>query len=172
MKIALTGRMRSGKDLVGDYLVTRYCFTRYALGDGVRLVCRLLYPEAVAEGKPRQLYQAVGQGLRSIDPNVWIKYVSRNIAQDGLEDIVITDVRQQNEVDMLRRAGFIIVRVNASCQTRLKRMVACGDIFDMADLNHETELHIDTFAVDYEIFNDGDMEGLYQQIERLLKEAA
>ena len=105
MKIALTGRMRSGKDSVGNYLVTRYGFTRYALGDGIRLVCRLLYPEAVAEGKPRHLYQAVGQGLRCIDPNVWLKYMARNIARDGMENIVITDVRQENEVDMLRRAG-------------------------------------------------------------------
>ena len=172
MRIALTGRMRSGKDSVGDYLVTRYGFTKYALGDGVRLVCRLLYPETVAKGKPRQLYQAVGQGMRQIDPNVWLKYVARNIERDGLENIVITDVRQQNEVDMLQRAGFIVVRVNTRYQTRLKRMVACGDIFELADLNHETELHIETFAVYYEIFNDGDMEDLYQQIEQLLKEAA
>ena len=95
--------MRSGKDSAGNYLVTRYGFTRYALGDGVRLVCRLLYPEAVAKGKPRHLYQAVGQGMRSIDSNVWLKYMARNIERDGLEDVVITDVRQQNEVDMLRR---------------------------------------------------------------------
>ena len=172
MKIALTRRMRSGKDSVGNYLVTRYGFTRYALGDGVRLVCRLLYPEAVSNGKPRYLYQAVGQGMRGIDPNVWLKYMARNIEHDRLEDIVITDVRQQNEVDMLRRAGFFIVRVNASHQTPVKRMVACGDVFDMADLNHETELHIETFTVDYEIYNDGSLEFLYQQIKQLLKEAA
>ena len=98
--------------------------------------------------------------------------MARNIERDGLENIVITDVRQQNEVDMLRRAGFIIVRVNANHQTRLKRMVACGDVFDMVDLNHETELYIETCKVDYEIFNDGNIEGLYQQIKQLLKEAA
>ena len=164
--------MRSGKDSVGNYLVTRHGFTRYVLGDGVRLVCRLLYPEVVAKGKPRQLYQAVGQGMRSIDSNVWIKYMARNIERDGLENIVITDVRQQNEVDLLRRAGFIIVRVNANYQTRIKRMVACGDVFDIIDLNHETELQIENFNVDYEIYNDGNIEALYQQIEQLITEAA
>ena len=172
MRIALTGQMRSGKDSVGSYLVTRHGFTRYALGDGIRLVCRLLYPEAVAKGKPRYLYQAVGQGMRCIDPNVWIKYMARNIERDGLDDIVITDVRQPNEVDMLRRAGYFIVRVNAVFQTRVKRMVACGDVFEVADLTHETETQIATLDVDYEIFNGGNMEGLYQQIEQLLKEAA
>ena len=172
MRIALTGWVRSGKDSVGNYLVTRYGFTRYALGDGIRLVCRLLYPDVVAKGKPRYLYQAVGQGMRCIDTNVWIKYMARNIERDGLDDVVITDVRQPNEVDMLRRAGFFIVRVNADHRTRIKRMVACGDVFEMADLNHDTEMHIENFDVDYEIFNNGDMEGLYQQINRLLKEAA
>ena len=172
MRIALTGRMRSGKDSVGNYLVTRYGFTRYALGDGVRLVCKLLYPEVVVKGKPRYLYQAVGQGMRCIDRNVWVKYMARNIERDGLDDVVITDVRQQNEVDMLRRAGYFIVRVNADPKTRVKRMVACGDVFDTDDLNHETELHIETFDVDYEINNDGNLESLYQQIEWLLKEAA
>ena len=137
-------------------------------------MCRLLYPDAVAQSKPRHLYQAIGQGMRGIDPNVWLKYMDRNIKRDGLEDIVITDVRQQNEVDMLCRAGFkmVRVRVNANHKTRVKRMVACGDVFDMAELNHETELHIETFTVDYEIFNDGNIEGLYQQIKQLLKEAA
>ena len=51
-------------------------------------------------------------------------------------------------------------------------MVACRDVFDMIDLNHETELQIQNFNVDYEIYNDGNIEELYQQIEQLIKEAA
>ena len=89
MKIALTGRMRSGKDTMGRYLIDRHCFTRYALGDGVRLTSNILYPEVVAKGKPRHLYQAVGQAMRGIDPNVWIKYMARNIERDGLDGMRI-----------------------------------------------------------------------------------
>ena len=160
------------KDPVGKYLIDRHGFTTYALGDGVRLTCKILYPEVVAKGKPRHLYQAIGQAMRGIDPNVWIKYMARNIGRDGLEDIVITDVRQPNEIDTLRRAGFITVRVNADYQTRVKRMLARGDAFAEDDINHETELYIETFEVDYELYNDGNLDKLYQQIEQLLKEVA
>ena len=169
MKIALIGRMRSGKDTVGRYLVNRYGFTRYALGDGVRFLCKILYPDIVVQGKPRYLYQTVGQAMREIDPDVWIKYMSRNIERDNLENIVVTDVRQPNEFDTLRQAGFYMVRVNARHLTRINRLGACGDAFTKAEMNHETESYVDSFAVDYELYNDGNLDDLYQQTEQLLR---
>ncbi|MDT2278152.1 hypothetical protein [Paenibacillus larvae] len=34
--IALTGKLRAGKDTVAEYLMERYGYARYAFGDGVK----------------------------------------------------------------------------------------------------------------------------------------
>ena len=60
MRIALTGKMRSGKDTVADYLVEYHNFHRFAFADGIRKVCALAFPTATVHGKPRKLYQGVG----------------------------------------------------------------------------------------------------------------
>jgi dephospho-CoA kinase len=51
MKIALCGKMRGGKDTIAEYAFLKYGFSRFAFGDGIREVCRLLFPEQMKNGK-------------------------------------------------------------------------------------------------------------------------
>ncbi|WP_338461594.1 hypothetical protein V5G20_17880 [Brevibacillus borstelensis] len=187
VKIALTGRMRSGKDAVAAHLTQQYGFVRFAFGDGIRKVCRELFPDQFAnDRKPRALLQGVGQAMRAFDPDVWINATMRKIGdhialENDLADydraigesvnpirIVITDVRQPNEVARLRAEGFVIIRVNASDETRIQRMIDAGDTFDDDTLTHETEQHVDSFAVDYEIDNNGSLAELYAQVDEIM----
>jgi dephospho-CoA kinase len=188
IKIALTGRMRSGKDSVADYLARQYGFIRFAFGDGIRKVCRELFPDQFRDGlngasrKPRALLQGVGQAMRAFDPDVWVNATMRNIERMREGDvriartyftkyprpIVITDLRQPNEYERLRAEGFVIIRVNASDETRIQRMIDAGDTFDDGTLTHETEQHVDSFAVDYEIDNNGSLAELYAQVDEIM----
>lgn len=170
MRIALTGKMRSGKDTVANYLVDYYDFHRFAFADGIRKVCSLAFPQVTAQGKHRKLYQGVGQDFRKYDPDVWIKYTFHEIGNTvpAWENIIITDMRQPNEYKALRNKGFWVVKLNAADKTRLERMRAAGDNFDLADLNHETEQYFDVYAVDYEIYNDGSLEDLGNQVDTMV----
>lgn len=183
IKLALTGRMRSGKDATAAYLAEHYGFARFAFGDGIREVCRDLFPDQFrnpdgSERKPRALLQGVGQAMRAFDPDVWLTYCLDEIAfklendeLDGLESrVVITDLRQPNEYARLRAEGFVIIRVNASDETRIQRMIDAGDTFDDGTLTHETEQHVDSFAVDYEIDNNGSLAELYAQVDEIMAE--
>ncbi|WP_302622188.1 AAA family ATPase [Brevibacillus laterosporus] len=171
MKIAICGRMRSGKDTVAAYLVEHYDFVPFAFGDGIKRICHELFPEQVANGKkPRALLQGVGQAMRAIDPDVWIKRTMREVNRAHLFDVVITDLRQMNEYDRLRDEGFVIIRINAKDGTRLKRMEDAGDTFTEADLYHETEQYIDWFRVDYDLYNDGSVLDLWEHIECVMRE--
>ncbi|ACV61748.1 hypothetical protein Dtox_0843 [Desulfofarcimen acetoxidans DSM 771] len=135
MRIAVTGKMRSGKDTVGDYLVRQHRFKNFAFGDAIRSICQELFPEALAKGKPRYLYQAVGQGMRTIESDVWINNLFKQIDKESPEtNLVVTDLRQQNEYKALKQHGFIIVMVNSRLDNRIKRMNDCGDNFSIADL--------------------------------------
>jgi dephospho-CoA kinase len=183
VRIALTGRMRSGKDSVADYLARQYGFARFAFGDGIRKVCHELFPDQFRDGlngasrKPRALLQGVGQAMRAFDPDVWINR-TLNEVNDWLRvntivetvkpNVVICDLRQPNEYARLRTEGFVIIRVNASDETRIQRMIDAGDTFDDGTLTHETEQHVDSFAVDYEIDNNGSLAELYAQVDEIM----
>ncbi|MBC9786408.1 hypothetical protein H1S01_18290 [Heliobacterium chlorum] len=172
VKIAITGKMRSGKDLIAEYLVRKYGFRRFAFGDGVRAVTRLIYPDIQNSCmKPRSLYQQIGQALRQIDPAVWLNYTLEEIdaSTNPFDSIVISDLRQPNEYKALLNNGFTIVRVQSTVENRLARMNAVGDVFTMDDINHETESHIDNFVVNFEITNNGRSGSLYEQIEWAVK---
>jgi dephospho-CoA kinase len=178
LKLALTGRMRSGKDSVADYLARQYGFARFAFGDGIRKVCRELFPDQMAQArKPRALLQGVGQAMRAFDPDVWINR-TLNEVNDWLRvntivetvkpNVVICDLRQPNEYECLRSEGFVIIRVNASDETRIQRMIDAGDTFDDDTLTHETEQHVGSFTVDYEIDNNGSLAELYAQVDEIM----
>lgn len=179
VKIALTGRMRSGKDSVADHLTQQHGFARFAFGDGIRKVCRELFPERFGnDRKPRALLQGVGQAMRALDPDVWVNATMRDIREHWhyapyngeSEDIVITDLRQPNEYARLRAEGFVIIRVTCGEAIRRQRMHYAGDTFDERDLTHETELHADGFAVDYEIENNGSLAELHAKVDAVMSE--
>jgi len=170
IKIALTGKMRSGKDTVADYLKREYGFKTFAFAEGIKFVCGSLHLEPSNGRKPRALYQGVGQDLRKYDPDVWLKYTFDKIRQKcGPDDnIVVSDVRQPNEVDALRAVGFTIICVDSSEENRMARMLALGDDFKTEDLRHKTELAVDTLDVDFSIKNNGTLPDLYYTVTQIM----
>lgn len=185
MNIALTGRLRSGKDSVGNYLCTRYGYTRFAFGDELKRYAHELFGEPAPGTKPRELYQWFGQAMRQRDPDVWVRKCFEAITDTYADFIdfpweydnkpfraVISDLRQPNEFTRCRSEGYVIIRVNCPDHIRLERARAAGDVFDESTLAHETESHISGFDVDYEITNDGTLDELYAQIDAIMEASA
>lgn len=57
----------------------------------------------------REIMQAYGEFFRSIDYDYWVKSLFNKIDEDGLKDVIITDVRHPNEADpIIERKGYII----------------------------------------------------------------
>lgn len=183
MKIALFGKIRSGKDTVGKILIEEYGFNRFAFGDGIGEIIQKYFPEAWEGGKPRKHYQHIGQQLRVLNPDVWINYLLTKVKEGELNsyqtweqwvhnpkpfNVVVTDGRQVNEAEKLRKEGYLIVRVTTDSAIRLARMEALGDVFNKEDLLHETELNVDLIDPDVEIFNNGTLEELKDNIQKML----
>lgn len=173
MKVALVGKMRSGKDTVGRYFVDNEECVQVAFGDGIKQVARVYFPHIVAKGKPRRLYQRIGQVFREFDPYVWVNVLDRTVTnhmEDGEQHFVVTDVRQMNEYIYLKANGYTIIKVETAEELRLERIKASGDEYTEEDLNHETELAVDGIPYDYLIDNNTTIEDLYQQIRFVIKE--
>jgi hypothetical protein len=177
IKLALTAKLRAGKDTVADHLHIRHSFDKVAFGDALKRNVNETFPWLTGPKKPRALLQQYGQLMREIDPQVWVRHVERKV--NGIIDlrvntgadrigIVISDLRQPNELEWARANGFTIIRVTAPDEVRIGRAIAANDDFTVHDLAHPTELEIDNFDVDYNITNDGTVEELKAQIDDIL----
>ena len=176
-KIALTGQLRSGKDAVGHHAWLHHGFKKYAFATDVKKTAHALFPHIPTDPKPRALYQQVGEKACEIDPLVWVRLVERQIGLHiegsiglGASDIriIITDLRKPAEYKWARANGFSIVRVTAPEDVRLARAEAEGDDFKPAELTHDTDRHVDSFAVDYEISNEGSLAELYEKMDEVI----
>lgn len=176
MKIAILGKMRSGKDTASDYLHTKVDFKTFAFGDGITGVITRYFPKLLLEGKPRHAYQLIGQTFRSLRPAVWIDELDTRVwhATFGIPDpdILVTDLRQMNEYDYLKEEGYTIIKIEADEELRLARIAKSGDSFDPSTLNHETETAVDVIPYDYLVTNNGTLEELFEQLDFVLEELA
>jgi len=177
MNIAICGELRSGKDAVGAYLTQNYGYTRFAFGDALKRYAHELFGES--DGKQRELYQWFGQTMRERDPDIWVRKCFDKInavrpwviAQPSIRfphpgfNAVITDLRQPNEYARCRSEGYVIIRVTAPESTRITRAIQSNDTFNLRDLTHDTESHVATFEVDYEIVNDGSLAELHSKVD-------
>jgi dephospho-CoA kinase len=177
VKIALTGKLRSGKDTVANHLYIRHSFNRVAFGDALKKNAHATFPWIYEWNKPRALYQQFGQLMRQIEPDVWVKHAEQAVkgaidfnvhTGSGKVGVVITDLRQPNEYEWTKANGFTLIRVTAPDEDRIARAKIAGDDFNEADLEHETESYIDSFDCDYEIVNAGSLDELKAQIDTIV----
>lgn len=182
--IALCGKMRSGKDTVADYLVSKYGYERFAFGDELKRYYHNIFGQSSAgkdrAGKQREAYQWFGQTMRGRDEDVWVRKCFESIDDyywywhygDNEFKPVITDVRQPNELARCREEGYVIIKVDADEKTRLERIKAMGDDFNIEDLRHETELFIDDIDADYTINNSTgvSVDELHAQVDGIMRE--
>lgn len=183
MKIALFGKMRTGKDTVADILAEEYGFEKFAFAQGIGEIIVKYFPTALSYGKPRKHYQHIGQSMRELDNDVWITYLLKRVLHHKMDlklsvenknnkkpfRVVVTDGRQLNEADRLRKEGYLIVKVEAPKETRFKRSLASGDIFTEEALEHETEKQVDLVRPDITIVNDGSIVDLRRKVKDLME---
>lgn len=173
MRIALTGKLRSGKDTLGELLKEMYGFEEFKFSSGITKVIDELFPAGERKRKKRKYYQTIGQGMRKLDSDVWLNYTAKQI-DDYLEeagqdaDIIVTDLRQRNEWEWLKQKGFTIIKVEADEDIRIHRAMKAGDLFDMGTLRHETEEAVDYINADITVENNGSLERFNEDINRIM----
>lgn len=174
--IGITGKPGAGKDTVYDLLCSLYTVARpVRLKFADELVAHVsrafnvssslftnriskdLPSEELFGRAPRQVLQAYGTDFarKLIKESIWVDYVRQAVYEsDGINPVVITDVRFNNEAEMIRAEGGEIWRI-----LRPDNPFSCGD--------HEAELGIKDSLVDKEIMNDGSLSVLRVEIDRL-----
>lgn len=130
--IGLVGLARSGKDTAGEYLLAQHQFSKTAmfagpLKDAARHIFGLSHEEVHGVNYDREsahpawgfsvrhMLQKLGtESVRDIfGQDHWVQLMRLRLATGDLrgEDVVITDVRFDNEVDMIRSLGGKVVGI-------------------------------------------------------------
>ncbi len=156
--IGLTGKKGAGKDEVAKIL-GEMGYDRIAFADPLKSMARTIGWDGSKEELPpcphcgmlrgRQLLQVLGtEAVRDhIDQAAWLKVARRDL--EHLDRAVVTDVRFQNEADMIRDLGGKIWRVVRSGYE--------GD-------GHSSEREQDLILHDRKIVNDGDLDDLRNEV--------
>ena len=131
MIIGLAGFKRTGKDTFASYFPSN--FTRMAFAEPLKQAAAIIYdvPITVFEDElkdatnekwgitHRDMLINLGQKMREVDPDHWVKLMKSRILSSQLrsspddtdQHILITDVRQPNELQMIEHLGGAVYLV-------------------------------------------------------------
>ena len=176
MKLLLIGQMGSGKDTVADYLKAKYGFHPIKLGAFIRSHIDSMYVE-LTDDERRKHYQTYGEGMRELfGEDFWNERLWQHM-DHSKEKVMITDCRQDHEINFWVPKGHIPVAVYADAVTRMRRLEERdGRNFDINSFIHPTEMSanriIDSIKCKglsgYFLNNDGTLAELQEQIDDMM----
>jgi hypothetical protein len=168
MLIGIAGRKQHGKSTTASYIHDTYNYTIHAFADILKTVCHHVFDftddQLYGNAKevvdpywlitPRYAMQTIGTDMfrKCFGEDIWIRIFNRKVS--CLQNVVISDVRYQNEVDYIHNNGGIVINII--------RTTADNYISD-----HESETQI--LQCDYTVYNDGSIEELYKKISNIIE---
>lgn len=181
MLLGLTGKKRSGKDSLAGVLVARYGFVRVAFADPLKEAAAALNPivgydveagpirladvvedagweRAKEMPEVRRTLQEFGVGIRAIDEDFWtnaaLGKVNRYLGAG--RDVVITDVRFPNELDLIHGLGGLHVHIERPGL--------------VSDDPHPSETALEPYygLAEATVFNSGSLDDLANAVDEVL----
>lgn len=174
--IAFTGPMFAGKSLAItglDRATSRKCINVKFAGTLYSMQEKLyeMIKRPVPKPKDRKLLQWLGtEWGREIDPNLWVNLWKREVEETlrVVPECIVTadDCRFDNEAEIVKSLGGVIIRVNAPLAHREARAAALG----MQLVAHASEAGISDRYVDITLDNGSDEESMYLKMEKVAME--
>ena len=138
--IAICGFQGSGKDTLADILVNKHCFIKFSFASATKDVVSSLFgwDRIMLEGNtleyrekrnivdtwwseklsipnftPRMALQMIGTDLfrKKFFDEIWVSIVERKIIENIDKNIVISDCRFPNEINMVKKYGAKLIHI-------------------------------------------------------------
>ena len=117
MKIALNGKIGSGKSWLAEKLVKDNNYFQTSFAKRIKELAIELFE---MNGKDRDLLVEFGEKMKTIDPHVWIKNAMKECK--GKTDVVLDDLRFRDEYTLLKKDGWILVKIEIPEDERVQNI--------------------------------------------------
>lgn len=177
--LGLAGEMACGKGTAAKYLVQKYGAKSFRFSTMLRDILDRLYLE-----QSRENLQVLSTFLRqNFNEELFAKVITEDVKKDVGDIIIIDGIRRLADIKHLEQLPeFKLAYIETAIEKRYERVVKRGENTDdlkktfedfKKDHKRETELQIKDFKnhADFLINNDGLLEDLYNQIDKILNEA-
>lgn len=190
--LGISGKARSGKNVLGDYLreklsslcgdevhtiafadelkndlMDKFNLTYEQVHGDLKEVGDVRYPKFIGKNTvdfwtPREMMQEYGQFMRRFEDDYWVNKLFDKVDKLGYNNIIITDVRQLNEIHSILNNDGLSIRVTRNKNSDLSTI----------SKEHITEIELDSYGllVDYEVVNDGSIDSLYEKADEIIKD--
>ncbi|MET7934651.1 hypothetical protein [Streptomyces sp. NPDC005322] len=175
IRLALFGASGAGKSTTSGLLLQALARTQVRaavekLAEPLYEVQRQVYAlcgKAMADPYEQDgvLLASLADNFRRIDPNSLTKHFAARITQAeqrGVQVVICDDMRKPDVAELVA-LGFRTVRISAPDRLRIARRARRGDLSDVSD-SHSAEQEV-LIEPDIDIFNDGSMTQLAQQVD-------
>jgi len=165
LKIAFGCQARVGKSSSVKYLIDKYGGIEFSFSEPLYYILNFTQEFLnLKQQKDREFLQFVGTWGQKQDPDLWVNLVLKNIRANPGRNIFVSDVRFPNELEALRKEGFLCVRIIRDCQKN-------DPTFGSGDRSHPSENSLtENLSVwDKVIYNNGSWEEFTSKLEGLIK---
>ena len=199
MIIAFCGGQEFGKDTAAKFLIQNYGFRKLSFAGILKDVVSVVFswdrqmlegetPESRAWREkedpywskkldkritPRLVIQEIGTDVfrNHFNKNIWIYAMEKRLLDLEGCNVVITDLRFQNEYDITKKLGGKVVRIERDLENFISRNglqdYIEGKVESIKGL-HESEYLWLKFAPDFVVNNNGTVSDLNSQIEKII----
>lgn len=182
--IAIFGAMYSGKTTLAAAL-TEVGYVKVSFADPLRNIAALAYgqidksrkytvshyssPDSDISG--REILQQLGESVKTVDRDFWLKCFVRDSARYLDQPIVLDDGRFMFEMEALKEMGYITVGIDTPLEVRLSRaQIINGRYPTFEEMNHISEIEIPFIMNKVDIVIDGEWD-VYREVGRIIEAA-
>jgi hypothetical protein len=137
LRVALSGKMKAGKDTTGDILHHLTRAPRASFAATLKEGCARMGIGVSEATKDRTVLQEIGEYFTQRDARHWVKLLDANTPQRNATGLIITDMRNPGEFEWAKENGLVTVRLQVSERTQLARGAEKDRLY------HPTETRLD-----------------------------
>lgn len=167
MSFMIFGRRGAGKDTVAELLKHKLTIEQLALSKYVHNACHAFGIDNPT--KTDLVFIGTEIGRKQINDKVWINMGIKEVMSNPDTDYIISDVRFHDEYESFFEMNFFPIWIDCEFDTCVERVIKRDGSVDMSLFNHQTENNYKEF-IGYRIDNNGSIDDLEEQIDKLLIE--
>lgn len=170
MIVGITGKARSGKDTAAQFFINSLGYEPYSFADPLKRACSEMfgvpldhfYDDNLKDKlntfwgfSPRRMAQLLGTegGRKLFRDDIWIKR-AQLVCDRQQKNIVIPDVRFENEADFVRSKGGIMIHIERESPVSVE--------------SHESENGIKVKPRDFVVYNNLTIDSLHSALATVM----